>query len=164
MRLHKRGLIRRLSWGLYDYPKKHPKLGELPPDIEQVVEAIARKDCIKTLPSGAYAANVLGLSQQVPAKVVYLTDGLSKKVRAGNRAIIFKATTPKNMATAGTFAGLAIQALKYLGKDHVDEGVLIALKKKLGAEEKKSLKKYLHFGPVWIQKIFSTLLGGNSRG
>src|SRR5271156_5928258 len=61
-RLQKAGFVRRLSWGLYDYPRKHPKLGILPPDIREVVKAIARKGNIKTLPSGAYSANLLGLS------------------------------------------------------------------------------------------------------
>ena len=101
-RLQKSGFIRRLSWGLYEYPRKHPKLGLLPPDVQQVVKAAARKDNLKTLASGAYAANLLGLSDQVPAKVVYLTGGISRRIRIGKRDIIFKATTPKNIASKVT--------------------------------------------------------------
>src|SRR5690606_37902064 len=98
--LQKSGIIRRISWGLYEYPRQHRKLGLLPPDIQQVVKAIARKDQIKVLPSGAMAANLLGLSTQVPAKVVYLTEGLSKRIKVGKQEIVFKKTTPKNLAAA----------------------------------------------------------------
>ncbi len=158
-RLEKNGFIRRLSWGLYEYPRKHPKLGLLPPDIDQVVTATARKDNLKLLASGAYAANLLGLSDQVPAKVVYLTEGLSRKIRVGKRDIIFKTTTPKNIATAGTFAGLVIQALKYLGKDHVKAATIAKLKRRLGKEEIASLKKYQRYAPAWIQKVIQNLMG-----
>ncbi len=166
-RLQKAGFIRRLSWGLYEYPRKHPKLGTLPPDIEQVVKALARKDNLKLLPSGALTANLLGLSNQVPAKVVYLTEGISKRIRIGKQEIVFKTTTPKNMATADTFAGIVIQALKHLGKEHVDATTVAKLKKRIGKDERLSLQKYRRYAPAWIQKILlelAGLTGGKSRG
>ncbi len=163
-RLEKAGFIRRLAWGLYDYPRKHPKLGLLPPDIEQVVKALARKDNLKLLPSGALAANLLGLSNQVPAKVVYLTEGTPKRIRIGKQEIVFKTTTPKNMATAGTFAGALIQALRHLGQEHVDDAVIAKLKKLLKKEERLSLQKYRRYAPVWIQKVMTRLNGDDSRG
>lgn len=166
-RLQKAGFIRRLSWGLYDYPRKHPKLGLLPPDIQEVVKAIERKDRIKTLASGAHSANLLGLSEQVPAKIVYLTEGLSKRIRIGKQDIIFKKTTPKNMATADTFAGLVIQALKHLGENHIDETIRAKLKKRFSKQSETEillLKRYCQYAPAWIKKIIFSLIGDTSHG
>src|SRR3989304_7961877 len=76
-RLVKRKILRRLARGRYEYPREHPELGTLSPDIEKVARALAGKHRIRLQPAGAYAANLLGLSEQVPAKVVFLTDGPS---------------------------------------------------------------------------------------
>jgi len=163
-RLQKNGLIRRISWGLYDYPREHPRQGLLPPDIRQVVEAITRNARIKVLPSGAMAANLLGLSNQVPAKVVYLTEGLSRKIRVGQQEIHFKKTTPKNMATADTYAGLVIQALKHVGQDHMGSEVLSRLLKCFRKEERQSLQKYGRYAPAWIQTMLHRLVEDSSHG
>jgi hypothetical protein len=116
-----RGLIRRLARGLYDYPQQHPKLGLLTPTPEQIALALAGKDNLRIQPSGAYAANLLGLSEQVPAKVVFLTNGPERRRKVGNQEIVLKRTTPKNMPTAGRASGLVIQALRYLGQNHIAE-------------------------------------------
>ena len=118
-RLSQQGTIRKLSRGLYDYPKQHPQLGLLNPDPDSVAKAISEKDEIRLQPSGAFAVNRLGLSQQVPAKMVYLTDGAEKSVMVGNQTIQLRRTTPKNMATAGSISGLVIQAFRYLGKEGI---------------------------------------------
>jgi hypothetical protein len=68
-RLTAKGTIRRLARGLYEYPREHPELGTISPDIEKVAKALTGKDQIRLQPSGAYATNLLGLSEQVPAKV-----------------------------------------------------------------------------------------------
>jgi hypothetical protein len=163
-RLQRSGSIRRVAWGIYEYPRKHPKLGLLPPDLQQVVKAVARRDNLRVLPSGAAAANLLGLSDQVPAKVVFLTDGLTKRIRVGKREVLLKNTTVKNMTPADTFAGLAIQALKHLGKDRVDSVVLGQLKRRIGQDERQSLQKFGKYAPVWIRKTFRTLIGEEKRG
>lgn len=159
-RLQKEGFIKRLSWGLYEYPRLHEKLGTLPPDIQQVVAAIARKDETKVLPSGAMAANLLGLSTQVPAKAVYLTEGLPKKVKIGKQEVIFKKTTPKNLAAAGTIAGLVIQALKHMGQKQVTEDTILALKRRLKSEDQLVLKKHMRHAPVWIRNIMREIAEG----
>src|SRR5258706_9157579 len=82
------GKIRRVRRGLYDRPRVNPALGgKLSPDIDEAARAIARKQKWKIVPEGAWAANLLGLSTQVPAKIVYLTDGPNNKVSIGRRAI-----------------------------------------------------------------------------
>src|ERR1039458_912422 len=122
-RLAVKGTIRRLAWGLYDYPREHPELGMLSPDIEKVAKALAGKDRIRLQPAGAYALNLLGLSEQVPARVVFLTDGTSRtvKMKIGRQEIQLRHTTPKNMAAAGRLSGLLIQALRHLGKEHITD-------------------------------------------
>ncbi len=104
-RLSARGVIRRLARGLYEYPREHPELGTLSPDIEKVAKALAGKDRIRLQPAGAYATNLLGLSEQIPAKVVFLTDGPSRTVKTGRQEIQLRRTTPRNMAAAGRLAG-----------------------------------------------------------
>jgi hypothetical protein len=152
-----RRLIRRLARGLYDYPKQHPKLGELAPTPERIALALAGKDGLRIQPSGAYAANLLGLSEQVPAKVVFLTDGANRNVRVGNQEIILNQTTPRNMATAGRVSGLVIQALRYLGKEHVDSRMIDTLARRLSPNDRAQLMKDIRYAPAWIGDIFRHL-------
>jgi hypothetical protein len=152
-----RGLIRRLARGVYDYPKIHPRLGELLPTPEQIAQALIGKDKIRIQPSGAYAANLLGLSEQVPAKVIFLTDGADRKITVGNQEISLKKTTPKNMTTAGRTSGLVIQALRYLGKDNVDDAVVDTLAARLTGDDRQQLMKDIRYAPAWIGDVFRRL-------
>ena len=163
-RLQKSGFIRKVGRALYDYPREHEKIGTMPPDIEQVAKAIARRDNIKILPSGAYAANLLGLSDQVPAKVVYLTDGVTRKVKVGNTNLIFRKTTPKNMATAGSPVGLIIQALKNLGKTHVDDIVVERLRSRIPKKDWAMIRKNSKYAPDWIRKVMFQVTEDKNRG
>jgi hypothetical protein len=74
---------------------------------------------VRLQPAGSYAANALGLTKRVPAKVVFLTDGISRTVTIGGMTIQPRRTTLRNMEPAGRLSGLLIQALRKLGKDHV---------------------------------------------
>ena len=112
--LQKQNVIRRLARGVYDYPKMHDVLGLIPPDLNEVAKAIAEKNGVQIQPAGAYAANLVGLSGQVPGRIIFLTEGPSRRVKIGNQEIIFKKTTKKVMSSAGTREGLLIQALKNL--------------------------------------------------
>lgn len=159
LRLEKSGTIRRLMRGLYDYPIKHPDFGNLPPNYNRVAKALVGRDNLKIQPSGAYAANLLGLSEQVPAKIVFLTDGANRKVQIGKQTIVLKRTTPKNMATAGRISGLVIQALRYSGQSNVDTTVIAKLKRRLADDDKKILMKDIHYAPVWIGDIFRKIQG-----
>ena len=118
-RLVKQGVLRRLARGLYDYPKSHPQLGILSPSVDAIAKALAGRDRLRIQPSGAYAANLLHLSEQVPAKAVFLTDGPSRRLKIGASEIVLKRTTPRAMAAAGRMSGLVIQGLKHLGQPHV---------------------------------------------
>ena len=156
-RLADSGTIRRLARGLYDYPEKHPVLGELPANYERIAQALAGRDSLKIQPSGAYAANLLGLTEQVPARIVFLTDGANRTVQVKNQQIVLKRTTPKNMATAGHVSGLVIQALRYLGKDHVNDKTIGILKKRLTGDDKRQLMCDLRYASARIGSIFRQL-------
>jgi len=151
------GKIRRLARGLYDYPRHHPKLGALTPTADQIAQALAYKDSSRIQPSGAYAANLLGLSEQVPARAVFLTDATDRKITVGRQEIVLKRTTPKNMATAGRISALVIQALRYLGRDNVDQGVIHRLARRLSAADRRQLIRDIRFAPAWIGAIFRRL-------
>ncbi|MBW1852011.1 MAG: hypothetical protein JRJ15_11380 [Deltaproteobacteria bacterium] len=151
------GLIRQLARGLYDYPRTDPKLGKLSPSPDAVAKALAGRDAVRLQPSGAYAANLLGLSTQVPMKIVYLTDGRSRTVQIGKKHIILKQTTPRNMAMSGRIGGLVIQALRHLGRHHVDDEVIARLDRRLNADDRKQLLKDIRFAPAWIADIMRKL-------
>lgn len=162
-RLHELGFINRISWGLYEYPRQHKTLGQLPPDLEQVTKALARDSKTKILPSGAYAANLLGLSEQVPGKIVYLTDGSSRKIKVGKTELIFKHTTVKNMIVAGTIAGVVIQALRYLGKDHIDHVIIDQLIERLSNSEIKELQKQSNNAPYWVRQVINNIVNSGIK-
>jgi hypothetical protein len=152
-RYRRSGLIRQLARGLYDYPRTDPDLGMLSPSPDVVARALAGRDAVRLQPSGAYAANLLGLSTQIPMKIVYLTDGRSRTVQIGKKQIILKRTTPRNMATAGRISGLVIQALRHLGRQHVDDDVIARLDRRLTDDDRQQLLKDVRFAPAWIADI-----------
>jgi len=147
------GVIRKLARGLYDYPRNDPQLGLLSPSIDAFAKALQGRDAVRLQPSGAYAANRLGLSDQVPMKVVFLTDGSPRQIRLGKLQIILKRTTPRNVATAGKVSGLVIQAFRHLGRRHVDDDTLNTLRSRLSAADKRQLLKDLRFAPGWIAAV-----------
>ena len=149
-RLHRQGKIRRLARGLYDYPEVNPILGTIAPSIEQIAKAIAKSEKAKLQPSGAYAANLLGLSEQVPAKVVFLTNGRARKVKLGLLTIELRPTTPKKTATAGRASGLVITALTYLGKEHITPERIAHLRRTLSKEDRAQLITDLAHAPAWL--------------
>ena len=159
MRHRKSGFIRKLARGLYDYPKIDPELGPLQPSTDDIANALAGRDATRLQPSGAYAANLLGLSTQVPMKVVYLTDGRPRTVQVGKRQIILKQTTPGNMATAGTISGLVIQALRHLGRESVDEQIIAQLDRRLDDNARRQLMNDIRYAPDWIAEIIRRLAG-----
>jgi len=152
-RLEKEGVITRVAQGIYVCPRESSLIGKLTPTAEEVAEAIAKRDKIRTTPTGSYALNALGLSTQVPMNIVFLTDGSPREIKVGKRKIKFKKTTPKNLMAKGKISRLVIQALKEIGNGKVtaveEQKILDVLKK----ENEKDLKHDIALAPVWIQKI-----------
>ena len=159
-RLIARDELRRLSRGLYDKPRQDPLLGTLWPSVDAVVAALTCKDKLRLQPTGAYAANLLGLSDQVPARVEFLTDGTSRTVKAGPIQIVLKRTTPRQMAAAGRTSGLVIQALRSLGPDHLTPRQLNKLRRALPVVECRTLLEDLTLAPGWMQPALRALAEG----
>ena len=160
-RLEKKGTIRRLTRGLYDYPKKHPTIGFLSPSPEEIAKALSTRDATRLQSSGAYAANLLGLSEQVPAKIVFLTDGPARRVKIGRQEIVLKNTTPRNMATAGRASGTAIQALRHIGSKQIIQHHIEHLKKALSASDRAQLKRDRVYAPGWMHSIIDTIVSNS---
>lgn len=158
-RLVRKGTIRRLARGVYDFPKEHPVFGILQPSAEDVARALAGRDHTRLQPAGAYAANALGLSEQVPARVVFLTDGPTRTVKVGPTTIQLRRTTPRNMAAAGRLSGLLIQAFRALGAEHVTPERREHLRRTLPADQRRELVKDLRLAPAWMHPIFRDLAG-----
>jgi len=152
-RLEGKQVITRVAQGIYVRPKISKLIGPLVPSAEEVAAGIAKRDRIRTLPTGSYALNALGLSTQVPMKIVLLTDGSPRVIKVGKRTIKFKKTTPKSLMAKGKISRLAIQALKEIGigklTDEEERKILALLKK----EDLNDLKHDIALAPVWIQKI-----------
>jgi len=156
-RLTQKQTIRRLARGLYDYPIRHPKIGLLAPDPEAVAKALSERDAARLQPSGAYAANLLGLSEQVPARIVFLTDGRARRVRLGRQEIVLKRTSTRNMATAGRISGTVIQALRHLGSRQITDQQIEHLRISLPPKAKAQLKRDRVYAPVWMHRIIGAL-------
>lgn len=157
-RLQDKEIIKRIAHGIYVRPKISKILGPLTPSAEEVADAIIKRDRIRTVPTGSFALNALGLSTQVPMNIVYLTDGSSRELYVGKRKIKFKKTTPKMLLAKGRISKLVIQALKEIGIGNAteeEEQKIIALLKK---EDVKLLKHDISLAPVWIQKIMTKAL------
>lgn len=158
LKRHKRkGLIRQLTRGLYDYPVDHPTFGRIPPSADAVARALASRDAVRLQPTGAYAANILGLSEQVPTRIVFLSDGPSRRVKFGAQEIVLKQTTPRNVATAGRKSGTVIQALRHIGESNVDDKALAIIKRQLTKQDRAQLLKDLRYAPGWIADILREL-------
>ncbi len=156
-KLTREGTIRRLARGVYDYPTEHPVLGKLMPAAETIARALAGRDQIKLQPAGAYAANALGLSEQVPAKAVFLADGPSRIVKIGPMTIQLRQTTARNMAAAGKLSGLLIQAFRELGKDHITPERIAHLKKTLPLDKRRLITRDIKLAPAWMRPLFHEL-------
>ncbi len=153
-RLVKDRIVRRIGRGIFDYPKVNSALGgELSPDIDQAAKAIARKFRWSTLPFGNLAANRLGLSLQVPAKFIYLSNGPTKDITIGNTTIQFKHARPKEIYADSYISGLVVQSLRYFGKGNISDEIITRLQQNLSAEEKNELLKNIPFSAEWIYEI-----------
>jgi len=153
-RLAARRSVRRLGQGLYHIPRINRTLGiELAPDMDAVAQAIARKTGSRIVPSGAVAANWLGLSTQVPARPVYLTDGKSRSIRVGSTVFTMRHVSPRDLPLGSPTSALVFQALRYLGKESIGEDSVAHLRKRLPAKDRRKLLKDLWHVTGWIAGV-----------
>ena len=162
-RLVQEGSVRRIGRGMYDLPRAHPLLGTLAPDPEAVARKLAGSAGERLQPTGATAANMLGLTEQVPARIVYYTDGRARKTRVGNLTIEFRRRPPRQMALAGRPAALVMSALRSLGREHVTTERLARLHREMPAKDRRQLLADLPMTPAWMHPFIRYLATGETK-
>jgi hypothetical protein len=159
-RLAKAGKIRRIRRGLYDLPRAHPIMGETGPNIMGTVRALMEGSQARWQFTGAYAANALGLSDQVPAKIIILTDGVPRRVALEKLTLVFRRAAPRNLLGAGRRAGLVIQALRYLKGSPDLARHLARLSETLDAGTKKDLAALTPKLAAWMRPVAQRIVEG----
>lgn len=157
-RLVKLKLIKRIAHGIYAKPYKSNLIGEVDPGAEEIAKAIARRDKAKLLPTGAYAQHLLGLSTQVPLRLVYYTDGAARTINLDQTSIVFKKASPKKIALKGELSKLAVMALSDIGKDQLTKEEKDKVIEVLQKENPDHLKHDIKLAPRWIGEIMAKAL------
>lgn len=157
-RLTKRGDLRRVRRGSYDRPRPHPLLGHTAPDPMDLVRGVMKDSGAQWQVSGAYAANLLHLSEQVPAKILILTDGASRKISLGKLTLDFRRTAPRNLLGASTKAGMVIQAIRHLRATGVTPSIVARLRRQLDPATKADLADHAPKLAAWMQPIVQQIV------
>ena len=157
-RLADQGVIRRLTRGLYDTPKQSIRFGLLAPLADDIARAVARKDNQVLQHSPAMAANRLGRSAQVPSYPTYMTDGPTRTKKIGRQVIQFRNASPKTLVGAGSKTGTVFQALRYVGKDRVDDQVIGKIARTLDAKDRARLAKQSRHVPAWMHPVVQQIV------
>ena len=153
-RLVKGGEIQRLGRGLYHFPRINERLGiPIGPDLDEIADALARQTGSRVVPSGAVAANRLGLSTQVPAKPVYLTDGRTREVKIGSTTFQLRHAAPKEFPVGCRTSAMVFQALRHLGQVAVDDQVVAQLRRALSSDQLKELIRDARYTTDWIGAV-----------
>lgn len=161
LRLEKAGLIRRIIFGVYEYPEYNEFLGEyVEPSPDMVAHALARKFGWTIVPCGDTALNMLGLSTQVPAVWLYVSDGTYKEYTYGNTVIRFKRTTNKEISKISYKTALVIQALKALGKENITDEIKNQIASVTTDEEKTAMFAEAKYATAWIYDVIKEICGG----
>jgi len=158
LRLTKSGQIRKISTGLFCIPKAHPILGSLNPSLDDSVQAYGHKFGYQIQVHPLKAANLLGLSQQVPAKSIYLTDGPNRSLVLGGQDVILKHVCPRKLLGIGTKAGLIVQALYSFGARGINQPLINKLKVLIDKNDCQKLQNWLNLMPGWMQKVVTALI------
>lgn len=156
--------IRRVSRGIYDYPKYSELLQkELSPDIEQVARAIARKFNWRIEVSGESAMNILNLSTQIQAKYIYLSDGPNKSYKLFNDVVItFKKSVLKDIGFKYKESSLIVQALKSLGRENITDEIIEKIKEQIEPKMYEKILKDTQSTTVWVYEIVKQVCKENS--
>ena len=154
------GKIRRIRRGLYDVPKFNPGLGgALSPDFDEAARALARRHRWTIVPEGAWAANLLGLSTQVPARIAYLSNGPNRRITLGRRTLLFKHARPHALGAQRGLPALVVQALRYTGEERVNRRLIRRLQSQLSEADKRRLVRATRFGVDWIYQAARKIAG-----
>ena len=152
------GLVEHIAHGIYAKPAIS-RFGKVPVPLEIVAMEIAARDNVQILPTGLTAANILGLSTQIPLTVSFITTGSSRVINVGNRKIGFRHAAPRNFNYKGATIPLIVQAFRELTEQNIGEMEISAVSKYLDkAPDKDILAEDLLNAPIWIQNIIKPLI------
>jgi hypothetical protein len=158
-RLTRRGTLVRVARGLYHYPRRSPRLGLLAPRADVLARAISRRLGTRVIPSGAMAANLLGLSLQVPAKPVFLTDGRSRLVRTPTQTIRLRRVAPSRLRW-----GPVVHALAHLGPSGITDDMVKRLRTRIASGDRHRLVGDTAVAPDWMRPVLAQLTADSSDG
>ena len=162
-RLVNSNLLVRLANGIYWYQKKEKELYGVKisgkPTLDEIARAIAKRDKVRIVPTGLLALNMLNLSTQVPANVVYLTDGTPRKINIGDgKGILFRHTSEvKRLAYKSEYLMLIVSALREIGENNITDEQLTIIKGHFSHITKQEFETDIKLIPVWIRKILLTI-------
>lgn len=160
-RMMKAGKIIRVCQGVYYYPRIDTKygLGVIKPTTTEIALAIAKRDGVNIFPTGSYALHALGLSTQVPANAVFITNGSPRKINIGRKKdILFKhSDNAHNFEYKSKEMQLVVAALKEIGKGLATEEKLTIIKEIVDKVPENQFKHDLALAPNWIIKLIKTL-------
>ncbi len=161
--LTKNGKIRRISRGLYDYPKFSDLLKkDLSPDIDRIANAYARKFNWHIEMSGDTALNILGLSTQVPGRYVYLSNGPSREYKIlDSISLTFKKSSLKNIGFKHKDSRLIVRALQALGKGAVNDSVIRHIRKKIDLSNYAKILNDTSLTTSWIYEAIKNICKAN---
>lgn len=161
MRLKDEGKIVRVATGIYCYPviDKEYGLGTILPSTLEIAQAVAKHDKIRINPSGPFALNALGLSTQVAANAVFITDGAPRTIKISEkRKIIFKhSSRAKDFAYKSRLMQLIVAAIKEIGDGKLTDSEKAILKKHLTEVPKSQYEHDIQLAPLWVRKMITTL-------
>lgn len=163
-RLEQVGKIRRVIRGLYDYPHYSKLLKcNLSPDIFQIAEAIGRKFKWRIQPTGAAALNRLNLSTQIPGRIVFLSDGPSRKYDVMGMKLEFKKTSLKDSSLQYLNSELLVQAIKALGRERIDRNIAEKIREHFNQAERAKILRDTQYVTCWIYEVIKDIFHeGNS--
>ena len=128
--------------------------GVIPPSIEDIANGIAKRDKVRIAPTGAYVLNILGLSKQVPANIVFVTDGSSRKVSVGKgNGILFKHTSEmRTFAYRSKLMLLIVMALREIGEENITEQQMNIIRGHLENVSADDFQNDILLAPIWVRK------------
>ena len=150
------GILEKAGHGIYFKPKVS-RFGNVPMPLEKIARKIAERDKCEILPTGSMAANLIGLSTQVPMNLSYITTGSTRTIRIGQRKISFRHASPKNFAAKGNVIPLLIQGIREMGEENISEAEFEAIRRFIDKQQDPYLQEDLLLAPAWIQRIIKKL-------
>lgn len=146
------GKLEKTGHGIYFKPKV-TRFGKVPLPLEKIARELAKRDKCEILPTGSTAANIIGLSTQVPMSLSYITTGSTRSITIGGRQISFRHASPKNFAAKGKVIPLLIQGIREIGEENIFGVQYDAIKQFIDKHRDEYIQEDLQLAPVWIQRI-----------